>query len=277
MKIVTLLTDFGTADGYVAAMKGVILTASPDAQIIDAAHDIPAHDVRAGAWSLRHYWNLYPEGTIHLAVVDPGVGSARRALLARADGRWLTGPDNGIFSWVLRAAQKIEVWSLKSTVRRTANISSTFHGRDVFAHAAGLLAAGAPPRELAERTIRPRLFAWPQPTRTAMGICGVVVHIDRFGNAITNIPASMLKGHDPSLEIECGPLRISGVSQCYADASPGRPLALIESTGLLELAICEGNAAKALSLKAGDRVLVKNCKKNIMQMSRPTHHFNFFA
>lgn len=256
MKIVTLLTDFGTADGYVAAMKGVILSACPDTQVIDAAHDIPAHDVRAGAWALRHYWKLYPNDTIHLAVVDPGVGSARRAMLARADGRWLIGPDNGLFSWVLREARRHEVWSIKSTVRRASEISATFHGRDVFAHAAGLLAAGAPLRDVVGRAIRPRLFPWPQPVRRGQEIRGAVIHIDRFGNAITNIPADMLKGQGPRF-IECGPFRVSGLARFYADAPPGHPLALVESTGLLELAVCEGNAVKENSIKLGDQVLVE--------------------
>lgn len=256
MQIVTLLTDFGTTDGYVAAMKGVILSARPDTQIIDAAHDIPAHDVRAGAWALRHYWKLYPKDTIHIAVVDPGVGSARRALLARADGRWLIGPDNGLFSWALREARKTDVWALKTTVRRASEISATFHGRDVFAHAAGLLAAGAPLRDLVGRTIRPRLFPRPRPVRRGREIWGAVMHIDQFGNAITNIPADMLKGPGPRL-IECGPFRVSGLAQCYADAPPGHPLALVESTGLLELAVREGNAAKARLIRLGDRVLVK--------------------
>jgi S-adenosylmethionine hydrolase len=258
MSIVTLLTDFGTADGYVAAMKGVILAERPDARVIDATHDIPRHDIRAGAWALRHYWKLFPADTIHVAVVDPGVGSARRALIARADGRWLIGPDNGLFSWALRESRRANTWALKADVRRRDAVGNTFHGRDVFAHAAGKLASGSPLRELAGARIDPVCFSWPRPSVGKKVIRGAVVHIDRFGNAITNIPASALARTGPRAEIECEGFRVGKVSGFYSEVAIGMPLAIVESTGLLELAVREGSASTEYRISIGSAVLIKN-------------------
>lgn len=260
MKIITLLTDFGTSDGYVSAMKGVALSACPDACIVDASHDIPPHDIRAGAWALRHYWKLYPPETIHVAVVDPGVGSARRPLLARADGRWLVGPDNGVFSWVFREAQAFQAWSIRPAVKRTEAISATFHGRDIFAFAAGLLACGRAADALTARNITPIQFDWPTPLNTRAGIRGEIVHIDRFGNAISNLNADDLKPLGDRVSISCGQVIIDGLHRCYADAPPGQPIALFESTGLLEIAIREGNAAQKLKIGIGSAVFCQKSK-----------------
>jgi S-adenosylmethionine hydrolase len=257
MSIVTLLTDFGTADGYVAAMKGVILAQRPDAQIIDATHEIPAHNIREGAWALRHYWKLFPEGAIHIAVVDPGVGSKRRPLIARADGRWLIGPDNGVFSWVFRESRRWEARALKSKLRRPDAIGNTFHGRDVFAYAAGKLASGSPINEVAGARITPVLFDWPRPFFGKNKIRGDVIHIDRFGNAITNISASALERIGTFVEIECEKFRAERIRKFYSEVAVEEPVALIESTGLLELALCEGNAAAKFDIKIGSHVLIK--------------------
>lgn len=259
MKPITLLTDFGTADGYVAAMKGVILSACPNATIADATHEIPPQDVRAGAWALRHYWRLYPEGTIHIAVVDPGVGSNRKPLLIQADDRWLIGPDNGLFSWVFQGARDWRAWAIRPSIRRPGAVGNTFHGRDVFAYAAGLLASSAPLSSIAGRRVKPIAWPWPRVRRASGGLAGEIVHIDRFGNAITNISGEQLAklGNPRGLEISCRSASCHGLAKYYGEGKTGRLSALVESTGLLELAVRDGNASKEFGLRVGDAVFVK--------------------
>ena len=147
MAIVTLLSDFGTVDGYVAAMKGVVLSLAPQVQLVDLTHDIPPQDIAAGAWALAAAQSTFPEGSIHVAVVDPGVGTARRGLLLRRDGQLFVGPDNGLLSW-LRCGEGDEAWSLDVAEAHRGDASATFHGRDVFASVAGHLAAGRPAASL---------------------------------------------------------------------------------------------------------------------------------
>lgn len=256
MRIITLLTDFGTADGYVAAMKGVIFSLAPHARLVDATHEIPAHDIRAGAWALRHYWRLFPEETIHVAVVDPGVGSARRRLLIRADGRFLIGPDNGLFSWVLAESNDPQAYEIRPEIRRREGVGATFEGRDVFAVAAGRLARGDALEELIVGKIEPIRFPWPPFRRLEGGIVGAVVHIDRFGNAITNIPASAIAGREGEITATCKGFEGRFV-RCYSEVSAGEPLIQIDSTGLLELAVREDQAARRYGLAVGDEVFIK--------------------
>lgn len=256
MKTITLLSDFGTADGYVAAMKGVILSACPDARIIDATHEIPPHDVRAGAWALRHYALLYPPETIHVAVVDPGVGTVRAPLLVRVGGHWLIGPDNGLFSWVLQQAGRSRSFRIRPDVHRAGAPSRTFHGRDVFAHVAGLLAAGADWRSLVASPVRPVRWRWATPRRAGDRIAGEIVHVDRFGNAISNIPAEWVRRSGPRLVIRCNEFTASRLCATYADVKAGATCALEESTGLLELAVREGNAAHSCRIAVGDHVVL---------------------
>lgn len=243
--MVTLMTDFGTRDGYVAAIKGVILSMAPFARVIDAAHEIPAHDVRAGAWVLRQYAPLYPEGSIHLAVVDPGVGSDRRALVLEADGRLYLAPDNGLLWWVAQGARSVKTGVLRPECRRPGGASATFHGRDVFAYAAGLLASGSTWPAIADPAEVPHAPAWGLPVREAGAWRGEVIHVDRFGNLITNLTAEALGdlGSARRVEVRMGELRIAGISRTYSDVAPGRPLAYVGSDGHLEIAIHGGRAA----------------------------------
>lgn len=257
MKIITLLTDFGTADGYVAAMKGVLLASCPDARIVDATHAIPPRDVRAGAWALRHYWNVFPNDTVHVAVVDPGVGTSREPLLVQADGRWLVGPDNGLFSWVFKNARHWTAHRIRPGVRRPGSIGETFHGRDVFAYAAGQLAAGVPWRKLAGTPLRPFRFQWPTPKAVKNGIRGSIVHIDRFGNAITNIPIDRIAKRGKLLSIVCNNFSVNKLCISYGAVKVGRPVAFGESFWLLELAVNQGNASKSFQLSLGDSVVVR--------------------
>ena len=241
--VVTLLTDFGTADGYVAEMKGVLLSLVPDTDVVDVTHDIPPHDVESGRLALARYWRRFPAGTVHVAVVDPGVGSARAAIAVRSDDRLLVGPDNGILSPALLMRGAVVV-----ALPVPPPAAPTFHGRDVFAPAAAALAAGAPLESLGEPFGTPIIRRTPEARRASDGaIEGEVIAIDRFGNAVTNC-----------LGLRGGTIEVSGsvlpVARTYADAASGALLALCGSTGLIEIAVRDGSAARELGLSRGSPV-----------------------
>jgi S-adenosylmethionine hydrolase len=244
--IVTLLTDFGTADGYVAEMKGVILTRVPDAALVDVTHDVPPQEVESARLALARYWRRFPPGTVHLAVVDPGVGSARAALAAESDGRFLVGPDNGLLSPALLVAGARAV-----TLPIPAGAAPTFHGRDVFAPAAAALALGATLDALGSPALDLVIRRTPEPRRLADGsIVGQVITIDRFGNAITNLLG--LRAQSVEVNGTVLPLRRS-----YADAAKGEPIALVGSTGLIEIAVRDGSGAAAMGLERGSVVILR--------------------
>lgn len=245
MKCITLLTDFGTADGYVGELKGVLLAAAPSAQVVDITHDVAAHDVEGARLAVARYWRRFPEGTVHVAVVDPGVGSDRAALAIASSGRFLVGPDNGILSPALlvRGARAVRL-----PVPSTA--SPTFHGRDVFAPAAALLATGASLDSLGEAVADPVIHRTPEPRRSASGdIVGQVIAIDRFGNAITNL----LAGH------RAGDVMVAGtvlpLRRTYSDLREGEAGAVVGSAGLIEIVVREGSAAHTLELRRGSEVM----------------------
>ena len=247
--IVTLLTDFGTADGYVAEMKGVLLAGVPDASVVDVTHDVSPHDVEAGRLAVARYWRRFPPGTVHVAVVDPGVGSSRAALAVASDGRFLVGPDNGLLSPAL-LAQGARVVRLPVP----AHAAPTFHGRDVFAPAAVTLLSGTPLDALGPPHDAPIVRRTVEARRLPDGtIAGQVITVDRFGNAVTNL---VVRG---SAEIVVGgqtlPLRRS-----YADVEPGAPLALTGSNGLVEIAVRDGSAAERLGLARGASVILRTAK-----------------
>lgn len=239
---VTLLTDFGTRDGYVAAMKGVIVELAPGVRLHDAGHDLEQGDVRGGGWALARYWNRYPPGTVHLAVVDPGVGTDRRPLAVEADGRFLVVPDNGLASRVLEAARE---WRAVATTNEGywgGDRSRTFHGRDVFAPVAAHLARGVEIKALGPAMEDPVRLEEPAPVRREGGIEGVVVAVDRFGNLVTNIPAEDLPD-DPVVEVAGERLPLV---ETYASVEPGRLTALVNSFQRLEVAVRNGSAARRL-------------------------------
>ena len=244
--IITLLTDFGTADGYVAEMKGVLVTLAPDTLVVDASHDVPPHDVESGRLALARYWRRYPEGTVHVAVVDPGVGSPRRALAVAADGRFLVGPDNGILSPALLLPGARAV-----TLAVPANASATFHGRDVFAPAAAALVGGTPLDALGDAYLAPVVRRTPEAKRLPDGaVAGEVITVDRFGNAITNC-----------LGLRGGSVEVAGrtmvIVRTYADTPPGTPTALCGSNGLIEVAVRDGSAAEVLGVRRGTPVVYR--------------------
>jgi len=244
--VVTLLTDFGTADGYVAEVKGTILSRAPEAVLVDVTHDLPAQDVEAGRLALARYWRKFPPGTVHLAVVDPDVGSARSALAVASDGRFLVGPDNGILSPALLVGGARAV-----VLPVPPSASPTFHARDVFAPAAAMLASGSPVDALGTPVDDPVIRRTAEARRLPDGaIEGQIIAVDRFGNAVTNLVAA----HGGVVEV--GTLKLP-VRRTYADVTPGMPLALLGSSGLVEIAVRDGNAAASLGLGRGGIVLLR--------------------
>lgn len=244
LRVVTLLTDFGTADGYVAALKGVVATGAPRARVDDAGHDLPRGNVAHAAWALRRFWDRYPPGTVHVVVVDPGVGTSRRAVAVAAGGRFGVGPDNGVFTHVLTKAGSWKAVELEIS----PEASSTFHGRDVFAPAGARLAAGESLESLGRAV--DDLMLLPEPT-AAVGR-GSVQTVDRFGNLVTDIPADAL---GTGTEVEIGGRRIPA-ARTYGDVTPGRLVALRGSDGTVEVAVRDGSAASALGVGVGASVRV---------------------
>lgn len=258
---VTLLTDFGTCDGYVAAMKGVIATRAPGALIDDASHDIPPGDIHAAAWALAGYWRHWPEGTVHVVVVDPGVGSARRGLAAEVEGRFLIGPDNGVFSRVLADAARSSIVSIENAAVMRDVVSTTFHGRDIFAPAAAHLAGGGSLHDLGPLIDDPVVFELPRPARQGGSVIGEVVHVDRFGNAITNIPAAIMAGEAAVLIAG----QRTALRRTYADVESGEICAVIGSSGLLEVSVRDASAAERLGLGRGSVVTVEERDRSVTE------------
>lgn len=245
MPIITLLTDFGTADAYVGEMKGVLLTRAPEATVVDISHEVPPQDVEAGRLAVARYWRRFPPGTVHLAVVDPGVGSPRAALAVASDGRFLVGPDNGLLSpaLLLPGARAI-------ALSEAPGASPTFHGRDVFAPAAAALTIGVSLESLGSLVSDPLVHRTPEAVRREDGaIVGQVITVDRFGNAITNLVG--VRGG----AVEVAGRRVSLV-RVYADVERGAACALVGSSGLLEIAVRDGSAALELGLARGSEVVL---------------------
>lgn len=245
-----LLTDFGTADGYAAAMAGVVAAAAPDALVEHASHEIAPGDVFGAGLALSRYAFRYPPETVHLVVVDPGVGTERRALAAELDGRFLVAPDNGVLTLAARAAGTGRFVHLPDP----PEASATFHGRDVFAPAAARLAGGAALDDLGAPVDEPVLLSTPDPSRHDEGIYGVVLHVDRFGNLITNIPRDWLAGAG---DVWMGFARVGPLRRTYGDVPDGEPLALVGSLGLLEVSVRNGSAAARLSAGRGAPVYIE--------------------
>jgi S-adenosylmethionine hydrolase len=252
MAVVTLTTDFGTQDGYVGAMKGVILTLAPGTRIVDIAHDVPPQDVAAAAFALAQAAPHFPPGTIHVAVVDPGVGGRRREVVLDGGRHRFVGPDNGIFA--LAAPQVRSGHQITAPTFRAPVVAPTFHGRDVFATTAARLAAGAAPADagphiLLEGTlgVRPLLMS-----HGGRQVTGHVVHVDRFGNLITNIPAEALPRN---AHVRIGSIEIPMVSLMYAEVARGQVVAYVGSGETLEIAVRDGSAQKQLEAGRGEPVL----------------------
>lgn len=253
--LVTLTTDFGTRDPYVAAMKGVVYRVNRSVHIADLTHEIAPHDVFEAALFLSRAIPHYPEGTVHIAVVDPGVGTDRHPIALSACGQFLVCPDNGLPTFLLREhpLQEARIITNPAYLAGSA-ISTTFHGRDIFAPAAAHLASGVPLHELGVEL--DTIVTLDIPTVTVergKKIIGKIIHVDRFGNLITNIRERLLEGAAPGM-VWAGRHRLTGLKRAYAEVSPGTPLALFGSSGYLELAVNGGSAHAALRLDRGDEV-----------------------
>ena len=253
--LITLTTDFGTRDGYVAQMKGVIYTINPKATVIDVAHDIQPFNIVEGALVLKGLARYYPEGTIHVAVVDPGVGSTRRALALRCGERIYLGPDNGLFSLLMLAAGTCQVREICNRDYMRPDPHPTFHGRDVFAPVAAHMSEGVPLEVLGPEVADSVLLDLPEPVRTDRGINGEIIHVDRFGNLTTNISASML--NKPFAHLRAGTVYIRRLSSYFGEVGEGRPLALINSFGYLEISVNRRNASEVLGIGRGDKIRLR--------------------
>jgi hypothetical protein len=244
--IVTLTTDFGWRDFYVAAMKGVILSIFPGAVLVDVSHDVPPGDVREAALLLAQAAPCFPPGTVHAAVVDPGVGTGRRAFAAEAGGQLLVGPDNGLFWPLLARDPERRVVHLTETGFFRPTVSRTFHGRDLFAPVAAHLASGRDPEEMGRPVDDPVVLEEERAREEDGVLVGEVTRVDRFGNLVTNMDLDLLErflgGRNP--RIEAGRLEVTGIRGCYGDVEPGEALALIGSTGHLELSVNGGRASE---------------------------------
>jgi S-adenosylmethionine hydrolase len=249
--IITLTTDFGLRDSYVAAMKAVLLRHCPEARLIDVTHLVPPQDVLCGSITLERAVDGFPPGTVHLAVVDPGVGTDRRLLIVEVKRQLVVCPDNGLITWTWRRHHGGRAHAISW---KPAKQSATFHGRDIMAPVAGMLAAGEPPAKLSRPIDDPILLdVFPADDN---GRAGCVIQIDRFGNATTNISYDAMRT-EPVSEIRIKGRKIGKLRRTYWDVAPGKPLALIGSAGLLEIAIRDGSAEKDLRLKVGDEVRLK--------------------
>lgn len=267
--IITLTTDFGVRDTYVGIMKGVIFGINPNVQVVDLTHAVPPQDIYEAAFSIYAAHSYFPKGTIHVIVVDPGVGSDRRAIACQTDNAFFVCPDNGVLSYLLQSTENEEVQSInaveiQNTVYCLSEVSNTFHGRDIFAPVAAHLSLGVPLEDIGPPV--QRLVQLPIQAQELSGntLTGQIVKIDRFGNAITNISESAIAGLESAstggistYEIRIGSVRLNRLNRAYAESEVGKPLAIIGSSGLLEIAINGGNAKKSLGLKWGDPVIIQ--------------------
>jgi S-adenosyl-L-methionine hydrolase (adenosine-forming) len=245
--IITLTTDFGLTDWYVAAMKAVLLRHCPDARLVDVTHEVGQGDILGASIALERAIHAFGEGTIHLAVVDPGVGSGRRLLVANIAGQTVVVPDNGLVTWAWRRRGAGTAWEIVWMPNVSSN---TFHGRDILAPVAGMIAAGMAVEKLARPMTDPVLLDIAPAEAPASS--GVIIHIDHFGNCTTNIPGMALAG---PIAVRTGGAEI-GMYRTYSDVGVGQSLALIGSSDLLEIAVRDGSAAEDLGLKVGDAITI---------------------
>ena len=250
MRIITLLTDLGYDDPFVGEMKGVIYKINPNAKIVDITHNIPMADIEKAAFFLLQYYKYFIDGTIHIVVVDPGVGGKRDPIVFSSKGHYFVGPDNGVFSLIFD--DKTTIHLIEKFTRE--EISFTFHGRDIFAPAAAWLSKGKEPQMFGKILTSPLMINFPKPIVQEDYIIGEVIYIDHFGNITTNIPASILQ---ENIELVVQNKTIKGLYPSYDSVSIGEPLLIINSFGYLEIAVNGGNASEIFSLKRHSSVKIR--------------------
>ncbi len=262
--IITLITDFGTKDHYVGAMKGVMLGINPEVALIDVSHEVPAGNVHYGSYMLSQIYPLYPDGTVHLVVIDPGVGSERRPLALMSGNRFFVGPDNGVFTPVLKSGQVHSAVEITEREYFPGRISATFHGRDVFAPVAAHLSLGTVRlRDLGPPAGDPSILKSYEPEVGEDIMRGIIIGCDRFGNLVTNVEEGTLEEFlgesDPVVEV--GGRRIEGLKRTYTSVTEGEFLALIGSGGMLEISVNGGSAKESLGVNDGDEVLIRSAER----------------
>ncbi|OQY33337.1 MAG: hypothetical protein B6I38_03660 [Anaerolineaceae bacterium 4572_5.1] len=259
MPVLSLLTDFGTQDGFVGVMKGVIWTICPEVQIADISHQIKPQNVMQGAMTLWRVAPFFAAGSVHVAVVDPGVGTKRRAIAAQLGTQFYVAPDNGLLTPLIRDAESerlpIKFVNLDNPDYWLNDITSTFHGRDIFAPVGAHLAAGAPLEKLGTPMDDPVLLSWSKPQKTDFGWETHITAIDVFGNIRTDLRADQIADMQPVI-VRILDREIDGLVSSYGHREPGNLIALVDSEGYIEVAIVNGNAAHALNAKTGDVVEV---------------------
>lgn len=272
--LITLTTDFGAADWFVGVMKGVIAGIAPEARVINLTHEVPPGNIRAGAFALTTSYRFFPKRTIHVAVVDPGVGSKRKPILVRTKNYVFIGPDNGLLSWALRHEKILTIRSLENPKYSLHPLSRTFHGRDLFAPVAAHVSLGLAIQKLGPELTDCFKLPWPEAQCVKDRLQGEVLYIDRFGNAITNISAeaveelttnqtsathhaSRITYYASNLTVWHCRKKICAVREFYQVVPHSQPVAVIGSTGFLEIAVNGGNAEKSLKLRVGDAVIVR--------------------
>lgn len=248
--IVTLTTDFGLSDHYVAQMKAVLIRECPAARLIDVTHNVPRHDILCASITLERAIDGFPKNTVHLAVVDPGVGTDRRLIIARIKDQFVVCPDNGLITWAWRLHGPGSVGQIAEV---SAKASATFHGRDILAPVTGKLAGGVPVSDLSRPIDDPILLDLTPATDADSR--GTVIHIDHFGNATTNIRQAAVR--ERAVSVRVNRRSIGKVRRTYWDVAPGKPLALIGSSGLLEIAVRDGSARDDLNVRVGDEVVLR--------------------
>jgi S-adenosyl-L-methionine hydrolase (adenosine-forming) len=255
--IITLTTDFGYKDPFVGIMKGVIASINPRAHVIDLSHGVAPQDIMGGALVLRHAVSYFPQGSIHVVVVDPGVGSARRPLLIETSQGYFIGPDNGVLSLALTDDRIMRIIDLSHGAFHRQPISATFHGRDMFAPAAAHLSLTGDAAQLGVTIGDFARITWPQVEPWSAGWQGQIVYIDNFGNLFTNVTQQhVAQLQDTRPTIALGDIVIHGLADNYTAGAPGDYIALINSWGLLEIAVCQENAQRLSGARIGDKIYI---------------------
>jgi S-adenosylmethionine hydrolase len=257
-QIITLITDFGLQDGYVGAMKGIILRINPEARIIDITHELEAHNVFEAAFVLAAVYRFFPRGSVHLVIVDPGVGGKRKPILMENEDYYFVGPDNGVFTFISEHSETVRVTAISEPKYLLPRISDTFHGRDIFAPVAAYLTRSVDPREFGRPLKKFKKLKIPRPQKKRKELLGKIIHIDKFGNLVSNITpdstGDLLLGK--SYQIIVGGRKIPRLSRSYSEVKKGGILAIFGSSGFLEISVNRGNASRALSLRKGDPIAV---------------------
>lgn len=260
--IITLLTDFGSADYYVGAMKGVILNINPEVEIVDITHDVIPHDVLDAAFTLAQVYRYYPTRAIHVVVIDPGVGSKRRPILVSGDNHFFIAPDNGVLSFIYPQQEKLTVREISAEHYFRSPVSQTFHGRDIFAPAAAYLSKGVETYQFGEEITNYVRLQVPKPQAlNEKAFKGIVLKIDRFGNAITNITRAdvpaLFGDPTPTFKLKAGQKEVSKLVRAYAEGGQGEVFAILGSSGYLELATNRGGAARLLGITRGATIALE--------------------